>query len=277
MKQFFESYGGVALGILALLVLIAMITPVGNIIKTSLQGTTNKFASSMNGQLDDAMVATAEAQKNAEHEPNPFRDKIMSLNTLYDIGERNLTNDDIVNINGIDCYILKVEDNKAKFITKEIYDVRFDEGGHNSEDVEGHVGPVGYGYGDKTYDYKYSTLRTWMSDFYINQLGSDTRIIPTNVSYYTNGSLSNDLSVFTIGTLENEYVSALDASEFTNNKTKFGWDQTQTYDKGFWITAGSRASSWPGARYALYSGSWANGNVGSENAGARPVFWISLE
>lgn len=53
MKQFFEQYGGVALGILALLVLIAMITPVGNIIKTSLQGTTEKFSTSINGQADN--------------------------------------------------------------------------------------------------------------------------------------------------------------------------------------------------------------------------------
>lgn len=52
MKQFFEQYGGVALGILALLVLIAMITPVGNIIKTSLQGTVTKFSSSINGQMN---------------------------------------------------------------------------------------------------------------------------------------------------------------------------------------------------------------------------------
>lgn len=52
MKQFFENYGAVALGILALLVLIAMITPVGNIIKTSLQGTAHKFSSSINSQTD---------------------------------------------------------------------------------------------------------------------------------------------------------------------------------------------------------------------------------
>ena len=52
MKQFFEQYGAVALGILALIVLIAMITPVGNIIKTSLQGTVQTFSTKMNGQAD---------------------------------------------------------------------------------------------------------------------------------------------------------------------------------------------------------------------------------
>ena len=65
MKQFFEEYGGVALGILALLVLIAMITPVGNIIKSSLQGIVNKFSSSMNSQLDEAMNSTKNAQNSA--------------------------------------------------------------------------------------------------------------------------------------------------------------------------------------------------------------------
>ena len=52
MKQFFEQYGKVALGILALIVLIAMITPVGNIIKTSLQGTSHSFSSHINEQTD---------------------------------------------------------------------------------------------------------------------------------------------------------------------------------------------------------------------------------
>lgn len=53
MKQFFENYGAVALGILAFLVLIAMITPVGNIIKTSLQGTVQTFSSGIKSQTDD--------------------------------------------------------------------------------------------------------------------------------------------------------------------------------------------------------------------------------
>lgn len=52
MKHFFEQYGGVALGILALLVLIAMITPVGNIIKNSLQGTVQTFSTKMESQAD---------------------------------------------------------------------------------------------------------------------------------------------------------------------------------------------------------------------------------
>lgn len=52
MKKFFEQYGGVALGILALLVLIAMITPVGNIIKTSLQGTVETFSFGIEKQTD---------------------------------------------------------------------------------------------------------------------------------------------------------------------------------------------------------------------------------
>lgn len=65
MKNFFEQYGGVALGILALLVLIAMITPIGNIIKTSLQGTTTKFSGSINDQVNTAMFGVQEAQNSA--------------------------------------------------------------------------------------------------------------------------------------------------------------------------------------------------------------------
>ena len=68
MKKFFEQYGGVALGILAVLVLIAMITPVGNIIKTSLQGIVNKFSNSMTNQLDAAMSSTSAAQNSATNQ-----------------------------------------------------------------------------------------------------------------------------------------------------------------------------------------------------------------
>lgn len=54
MKQFFEEYGGIALGILAVLVLIAMVSPIGTVIKNSLTGVTNNFANKMNTGLDNA-------------------------------------------------------------------------------------------------------------------------------------------------------------------------------------------------------------------------------
>lgn len=62
MKQFFEQYGAVALGVLALIVLIAMITPVGNIIKTSLQGTVETFSTQISAQTDTALERAAYAQ-----------------------------------------------------------------------------------------------------------------------------------------------------------------------------------------------------------------------
>ena len=61
MRQFFEQYGVVALGILALIVLIAMITPVGNIIKTSLQGTAQTFSTKMDNQVDTMTDSMAKA------------------------------------------------------------------------------------------------------------------------------------------------------------------------------------------------------------------------
>lgn len=54
MKQFFEEYGGIALGILAVLVLIAIVSPIGTVIKNSLIGVTNNFANKMNTGLDNA-------------------------------------------------------------------------------------------------------------------------------------------------------------------------------------------------------------------------------
>ena len=68
MKQFFENYGSVALGILALLVLIAMITPVGNIIKTSLQGKTETFSTRIESQTSTMAAQMQEAFESANTE-----------------------------------------------------------------------------------------------------------------------------------------------------------------------------------------------------------------
>lgn len=65
MKQFFGQYGGIALGILALLVLIAMITPVGNIIKTSLQSTVQTTAAGIENQTDTMTESMNSALINA--------------------------------------------------------------------------------------------------------------------------------------------------------------------------------------------------------------------
>lgn len=54
MKQFFEEYGGVALGILAVLVLIAMVSPIGTAVKTSLTSVTNSFSNKMTNGLNNA-------------------------------------------------------------------------------------------------------------------------------------------------------------------------------------------------------------------------------
>lgn len=65
MKKFFQEYGAVALGILALLVLIAMITPISNVVKTSLQGTTHKFSTQINAQTDTMAESMNAAFTNA--------------------------------------------------------------------------------------------------------------------------------------------------------------------------------------------------------------------
>lgn len=293
MKHFFEQYGGVALGILALLVLIAMITPVGNIIKTSLQGTANKFSGSMYEQLDGAMNATASAQNSALSviggsdggsgnpgaSSNPYKNKVASAQKLYDVGEASLTADDIVTVNGIDCYVLQVDEanKKAELITKDIYDVRFDTGGHTAEETT-HLGTGSYA--NKTYDYYYSALRTWMNEFYRTQLGADSRILPTTVTYYTKDSSDGNLDTYATGTIADQYVFALDAKEAKQYKSKFSWNyanQMSGRGYGFWTTAGYRSGSYSNAWSVSYYGYFDSSTVAYSDIGARPVFWISLE
>ena len=54
MKRFFEEYGGIALAILAVLVLIAIVSPVGGKIKESLTGVAKGFGEKMNSGLTDS-------------------------------------------------------------------------------------------------------------------------------------------------------------------------------------------------------------------------------
>lgn len=209
------------------------------------------------------------------------------VNYLYDVGEKNLTDEDIVQINGVDCYVLKVEDDKAMLITKNMYNVRFDTGGHTSAEVEGHVG-TRTGNTDKTYDYKYSTLRTWMNDFYVNKLGADSKILPTTVNYYTKDTYDDNLNSYTAGTIVGQYVFALDAKEASQHASKFRWNNSnkQVNDDGslsvykssnFWTTAGCLyTDGYSNAFYVDYNGTFYVSRIENTPIGARPVFWISL-
>ena len=224
---------------------------------------------------------------------NPYADKVASVQKLYDVGEAALTSADVIKVNGIDCYVLQADFSrgKAKLITKDIYNVRFDEGGHTSAEVEGHIG-MANGTTDRTYDYKYSTLRTWMNDFYVNKLGSDPHILPTTVTYYTNSSSSSSLDIsttYTKGTVT-DHVFALDGVEAQTNASKFSWDNSNKLINddgspssnasfGFWSTAGHGNGT-----YSVYASNLSVGNEGSfystgveySKNGARPTFWITL-
>lgn len=83
MKHFFEQYGGVALGILALLVLIAMITPVGNIIKTGLQGTVQTFSTKIDNQTDTMTEQMNNAFENTVTYKGTLGDKLTDAQYNY--------------------------------------------------------------------------------------------------------------------------------------------------------------------------------------------------
>ena len=208
---------------------------------------------------------------------NPYAAKVASVQKLYDVGENNLTDDDIVTVNGIECYVLKKEEGKALLITKDIYDVRFDTGGHTAEETT-HLGTGSYA--NKTYDYYYSTLRTWMNEFYRTQLGADSRILPTTVTYYTKDSYDDNLDNYTTGTIAKEHVFALDAKEAKQYKSKFSWNyanQMSGRGYGFWTTAGYRSGNYSNAWSVRFNGYLYNYYVDYSGIGARPAFWISLE
>ena len=171
-----------------------------------------------------------------------------------------------------------------------MYNVRFDTGGHISAEVEGHIGTLSYpDYTDKTYDYKYSTLRTWMNDFYVNKLGGDSRILPTTVAYYTGDVDSRNLNDYEAVTIADQYVFALDAKEAKQYVSKFKGDNSNkqinddgslsnNISYGFWTSAGFRLSNgFSYAWFVQYDSGFYGSSVNRTLVGARPAFWISLE
>ncbi|MDO5440782.1 MAG: hypothetical protein Q4F12_04525 [Erysipelotrichaceae bacterium] len=200
--------------------------------------------------------------------------KIKHAKTIYSNGEPACLEDaenSVITINGIDCYVLQVNGNKAELITKDIYNVRFDAGGHTEGDVMNYVGITTELYGDfsdKTYRYDYSTLKIWMDNFYTDYLGSDSRILDTTVSTIT------------------QKVFALDENEARTYFSKFNWDTSKTFidrtDKkvdGFWTTGGwLNVSGWS-LGIVVYNNSHVlmNTTVTASYIGARPAFWISLD
>ena len=228
-------------------------------------------------------------------EVTTVEDKIKSVDTLYDKGEKNLDEDDVVTIKGVDYYVLQVTDDKAELITKDIYDVRFDDGGHTSGDVMNYVGTGDYaGY---TYNYAYSTLQSWMNDtFYNSKLKNSVisnNIISRTVISYTNSTRSEDLDEYSEKALTNQYVYALDAKEAQKYASQFSWSNsikqinatdyssaTSNNSNGFWTTAGYYFNNNASAAFDVYyeGGEYAfeGRNVDTVTIGARPTFWASL-
>lgn len=288
IKNKIKKYGfiSIELVILASVMLTAGgygISKLGNNASGSTRNETEAFNKLFEKEL------TEEEKKFLEFKNNITDNKVK---TIYKDGEKAVSKDanSTININGVDCYVLEFNEDKtqAKLITKNIYNVRFDDGGHTSAEVEGHIS-TGNGYTDKTYDYKYSTLRTWMNDFYVNKLGTDSRILSTTVTYYTNDNYSDNLNIYATGTITNQYVFALDGKEAEHYASKFRWNSSnkQINDDDslssnisyfFWTTAGFRRSNGgPSAWHVNYVGGFDYHYVDRSDVGARPAFWISLD
>lgn len=205
-----------------------------------------------------------------------------TVQTLYGVGEQNLTTKDIIKIGNVDCYVLKVEGNKAEMITKEIYNEKF----HTTD--------------NNHWKYAECTLKTWMDNFYSNNLLSDPRIVKSTVKYYYQECWDHDAPLniddtkdpYTIETLE-QYVFPLDASEGCKNCSKFSWayynnwedplNSDPEYLSQFWTTAATNDQYGYGDAYGCgytikYDGTVSTmPGVNSEVAGARPVFWVQFK
>ena len=202
--------------------------------------------------------------------------KIQNAQQLYAVGESSLTSSDVVTINGVDYYVLRIDGDYAELITKNVYDVVFDDGsvvqnctcesGNHSDDNK--ECPKSYTWTDssnnKTYTYNYanSSLKVWMDNFYNDKLKDSVigdRISETEVNYATrewtgnyefyNTETTNRPS--TISSIK-QHVFALDVYEANNYRSKLHFgsgiklinystgNETSKQAEGFWIASGAR-------------------------------------
>lgn len=218
---------------------------------------------------------------------NAYKKKIQKIKrgevkTIYEDGEESVANDsdNIVDINGVKCYVLEVSEDKtaAKLITKDTYNVRFDIDSYANEKT--HLG-VNFDHNNVTYDYSESYLRAWMLSFYKNELGSYPKIIPSRITYYLNDIYNDNLENFRKYDLDDEVVFAIDSSEAKKYSKKFIHKDHQakanSYTNCFWTTSGYLYAGYSKANCLDKNGSLKGINATSPAAGARPVFWISLK
>ena len=254
-----------------------------------------------------ALINVSSVSVNAEDTASTIISKIKTVNTLYDNGEANLTDSDVVTINGVDYYVLQVDstNNKAELMAKNIYDVRFDDGGHtctctngahdasNTDCVMNYVG-TNSSYTDKTYNYAYSSLQKWINETFYNAKLKDSVIsnviVPTNVIAYKYvwKDASSSFELDQISTLSNQKVFAIDAQEAKTNASHFCWDDSNTYLKNldgtststtainFWSTSGHLSNGMSYSVGVQYYGGYTSGLVGHTSIGARPCFWVDL-
>lgn len=197
-------------------------------------------------------------------------EKIKSVKRLYDVGEAELSDEDVIVFNEIECYVLQIDEasGKAQLITKNMYDVRFDT--RTSEEIH----------------YKDSSLAEFMNNFYMDELFADKRILPTLVkSYYGTEAVSFDRN----NTASSEYVFALDGKEAKANISKFSRSfNSDVYTEGgkkcigFWTTgtyykAGKNSGMYVRKINTENTSLFHYANTTRSDIAARPSFWISLD
>lgn len=209
-----------------------------------------------------------------------FKTRLKSgkIKTIYKDGEEQVSKDkeNVININGVECYVLKYEKDKALLITKDIYDIRFED-----KSTSKHKGASELN--SKEFDsnnYELSTLRKWMASFYSDELKSYNKIIPTDVNYYTSDYLSDDIESFECHTIENEMLFPIDGIEAKTYSHKFKNSnriKKELFNHRFWTTANYSFSGRNNVYSVTSEGKLEGTSSTSPSVGARPVFWISLK
>lgn len=149
MKRFFEEYGGIALAILVVLVLIAILSPVGGKIKSSLKEVTKGFDDKMKNGMNSSGIGFGGSSGGGGTKPEQ---------TV------NLTTGQKITIAGKEYTVIEnVEGSKYKVLANDTFDKAFDD--------------------NKSSNYATSTIANYLDKDYFNTLSESIRnaIVETSI------------------------------------------------------------------------------------------------
>ena len=244
MKQFFEEYGGVALGILAVLVLIAMVSPVGAKIKESLTGVVNGFSESLTEGFKGATGTDESKEEEAVYEGTVSVGSTLTLGTYEQNGDYSSSED-------ITWKVLAVQEGKAFVTTEKALEIK--------------------AIGTSTTTWENNEIRSFLNGEFLESFTDEEKAIIIESTIDTDNISTTD-KVFLLSKEEvNTYLGSNNTC-YKTGKVETQINQQDYAVEGYWLRNTGYA-----VKEAYKSETWTIGTSTYTYNTVRPAMWIRIK